>query len=96
MKFSWRRYKKHLCGFLVFFVAMFLMTVFGDKGLFTLNTMRGDRDAIASEVRQLEVAQETLKEEIERLKTDSKYIAFIAREELGMIGKNEVIYRFNE
>ncbi len=37
-----------------------------------------------------------LEEEIERLKTDRKYIASIAREKLGMIGNNEVIYRFNE
>ncbi|MFQ5329868.1 MAG: septum formation initiator family protein [Thermodesulfobacteriota bacterium] len=91
-----RRYKKHLYGFLIFFVVMFLLTVFGDKGLLTFNTMRGDRDTIALEIRELEVTQEALREEIERLKTDRKYIASIAREELGMIGKNEVIYRFNE
>jgi len=96
MNLSWRRYKKHLYGFLIFFVAMFLFTVFGDKGLLTFNTMRGDRDTIASEIGELEETQEALREEIERLKTDRKYIASIAREELGMIGKNEVIYRFNE
>ena len=96
MKFSWRKYKIYLCGFFIFIFAMFLMTAFGDKGLLTLNTMRSERDAIASEIRQLEVTQETMKEEIERLKTDRKYIASIAREELGMIGDSEVIYRFNE
>jgi len=92
----WKRYKKQLAVFLFCIAVTFLLTVFGEKGLLTLNTMRGERDLIALEVRQLETDNGALREEIERLKTDRKYIASIARRELGMLGKNEVIYRFKE
>ncbi|MFQ5586099.1 MAG: septum formation initiator family protein [Thermodesulfobacteriota bacterium] len=96
MNFSLKKYKKHLYAFIIFIVSMLLFTVFGEKGLMTLNGMRGERDGIASDIQQLERDNMALKEEIEGLKTDRKYIATIARRELGMIGKNEVIYRFKE
>jgi len=92
----WKKYKNPLAVFLFCIALTFLLTIFGEKGLLTLRTMKAERDVIALQVRQLETDNGALREEIKRLKTDRKYIASIARRELGMIGKNEVIYRFKE
>jgi cell division protein FtsB len=73
-----------------------ILTVFGDKGLLTLYRMAKERDGIVAEDRRLEEENNTLRIGIGRLETDRRYIASIARQELGMIGKDEIIYIFEE
>jgi cell division protein FtsB len=70
---------------------LMLVIVFGDNGLVELSRMR-DRQ------RQLAAGNETLAREnvslyriIGRLKNDPVYIESVARNELGMIGKDDVI-----
>jgi cell division protein FtsB len=73
-----------------------LLTVFGDKGLLNLYHMTKERDGIVAEERLLEKENNAIRIEIEKLKKDRRYIASIARQELGMIGKDEIIYIFEE
>ena len=37
-----------------------------------------------------------LAEEIRLLKNDDRYVSMTARKELGMIGRNEILYKFEE
>ncbi|MDD5454247.1 MAG: septum formation initiator family protein [Candidatus Ratteibacteria bacterium] len=58
-----------------------------------LSRYRKDREALNIRIQQLEKENESLKAEIEKLKTDPLYIEKIARKELGMTRQGEVIYR---
>ncbi len=77
---------------LVFF-SMLLLIVFAENGLVDLNFLRKERDRLVEKNESLARDNLVLYNEIERLKNDDKYIENIARQELGMIGKNEIILK---
>lgn len=75
------------------FLGVALYAVFGDKGLLDVYALKRERDGIVAFNRTMEAENRQMEARIERLKTDERYIGYIARTELGMIGPNEVIYR---
>jgi len=72
-----------------------LVIVFGDRGLVEVSRLKGERDRLRQDNRELAEKNLALRREIERLRSDPAYIEHIARQELGMIGRDEVIVRFN-
>ncbi len=72
-----------------------LVVIFGDRGLVAVGHLKGERDRLLRDNRALKEKNLSLRREIERLKTDPAYIEHVARQELGMIGRDEVIVRFN-
>lgn len=68
------------------------VALFG-KGLLDIRRLKSERDGILAYNKTLEKENRELETSIEILKTDKRYIGRIARSELGMIGKNEVVYR---
>jgi cell division protein FtsB len=72
-----------------------LVIVFGDRGLVEVGHLKGERDQLLEDNHDLKEKNLALRREIERLKTDPAYIEHVARQELGMIGRDEVIVRFN-
>lgn len=80
----------------VVLVAVAAFAVFGDNGLLDVYKMRKERDGILAYNTAIEAENKGLEEQIALLKTDKRYIGRIARKELGMLGKNEMIYRFEE
>ncbi len=73
--------------------SMLLLIAFGDNGIVDLHFLRKERDRLLEKNENLAKENLILYSEIERLKNDSKYIENIARQELGMIGKDEVILK---
>ncbi|MCP4366889.1 MAG: septum formation initiator family protein [Deltaproteobacteria bacterium] len=73
--------------------SMLLLIVFAENGLIDLQSLRKERDRLVEKNESLARDNLVLYNEIERLKNDDKYIENIARRELGMIGKNEVILK---
>ena len=73
--------------------SMLLLIVFAENGLVDLNSLRKERDRLIKKNESLARDNLALYNEIERLKNDHKYIENIARQELGMIGKDEVILK---
>ena len=73
--------------------SMLLLIVFAENGLIDLNSLRKERDRLVEKNESLARDNLVLYNEIERLKNDSKYIENIARQELGMIGKDEMILK---
>ena len=73
--------------------SMILLIVFAENGLVDLNFLRKERDRLVEKNEGLARDNLILYNEIERLKYDDKYIENIARQELGMIGKNEIILK---
>ena len=71
--------------------AMLLFSLFSDKGLSDFFALKSERDRLVHENIQLKKENDTLYRTIERLRNDPEYIESVARKELGMIKKDEVI-----
>jgi cell division protein FtsB len=77
-------------------VVMFLLSMFilfGKNGFADLNRLKAERDGLLTKNAELIQQNLLLCREIERLKTDPEYIKSLARQELGMIGKDEVVIK---
>lgn len=85
-----------------FFLGMFIVLLvvswlaFGDRGFIYLYKLDKERQEYLERIEELELANQELKDEIDKLRDDREYIEATARKELGLVKKNEVIYRFTE
>ena len=70
--------------------------VFGDKGLIDVYRLGQERDGIINHNIELEAKNRTLEEQIRLLNTDKRYVGYVARRELGMIGKDELLYKLED
>ena len=76
---------------ILFLFSMLFFVIFGENGLVDLNHLRQDRDRMQEQNRVLVEENLALSREIDRLKNDMDYIESIARKELDMVRKGEVI-----
>ena len=72
-------------------VFLFFSILVGDKGISSLQLIKIERQALKSTHAELKRKNMQLFHEIERLKKDPVYIEAIARQELGLIGKKEIV-----
>jgi len=72
-------------------VFMFFLIIVGDKGISALQLMKNERLALLSTHAELKRKNLQLLHEIGRIKTDPAYIEAIARQDLGLIGKKEIV-----
>ena len=79
---------------LLFSLLLFIM--FSDSGLGDFFKLKSDRDRLLQENDRLKQENLSLYRTIERLKNDPEYIESVARKELGMIKKDEVILKPKE
>ena len=82
--------------FLACIGAIALLAVFGDKGLVDVVRLKKDRNGILGYNNAIEAANRALEKEIKPLRNDKRYIEYVAKKELGMIGKDEIVYRFED
>lgn len=68
--------------------------VLGDKGLLDAYRMKSDLLKMNEDNARIQGENEALRREIESLKTDRSTVERIAREELGMVKKGEVVVVF--
>lgn len=78
------------------FLVVALYAVLGDKGLLDVLRLKKEYQGIVEFNMALEKENAELERKISLLKTDNRYIGHIARSELGMIGRNEIIYRIED
>ncbi len=78
---------------LIVIFSMLLLIIFGDNGIADLRLLQTKRDHLIEKNEALARENVQLYHQIERLKNDPDYIESIARRELGMIGKDEVILK---
>ncbi len=74
-------------------VALFFFIIFSDHGLLDLNMLKKEKNALVEQNEQLARENLSLSVEIDRLENDPKFIENVARQELGMIGKDEMILK---
>jgi cell division protein FtsL len=88
--------KKHiLLLILIVLLILGIFTFFGEKGIFHLIGLQKELSRIKGINLKLDEENQNLREEINRLKNDKRYIEEIARKELGMVKENEIIYQFD-
>jgi len=76
-------------------VNLLLVIIFGDNGWVDYQLLKNEKDRLSVRIEDLNRENLALYREIDRLKNDLKYIENVARQELGVIGENEVIFKFN-
>jgi cell division protein FtsB len=77
----------------LFLFSLLFFILFSEHGLIDLNNLQGERNQLIENNEQLHQENLSISIEIERLKHDPKYIENVARQELGMIGKDELILK---
>ena len=72
---------------------MLLFIVFGENGLSDLYRLKKQKENLSQKNDELKKKNLSFYREIERLKHDPSYVEDVARKELGVIGKDEVIIK---
>ncbi len=87
--------KKNIVLFvaIISMLLMLLFIVFGENGLTDLYRLKRRRDGLVKKTEALTKKNLSFYHEIERLKNDPKYVENVARQELGVIGKDEMIIK---
>ncbi len=78
--------------------AMFLLltiVVFGDNGLIELQRLRSRHAELVKVNERLRHENLNMYRSVERLQNDPIYIEHVARQELGMIRPDEIIFKFD-
>jgi len=81
-------------GLVLFLVAFSLFTTFGQYGLVDLWRLSGERKRLSEKNFSLHRENEALREKINKLRHDDRYLEKMAREELGFVGPGEIVYQF--
>jgi cell division protein FtsB len=90
-------YKKRiLVPILLLMSVMVFFTFFGDKGLLQVYRLRRELKEIERTNTELRQENEKLRAEIDNLRTNKKYIEELARRELGLVKKGEIVYQFDQ
>ena len=74
-------------------LALFFFIIVSEHGLLDLRSLKEEHSRLIEENLQLTRENQDISIEIDRLKHDPAYIESIARQELGMIGKDEIILK---
>lgn len=80
--------------FLALLIGGLFWFVFGDKGLLDAWRMREELRTVSGDNDRLGGENESLRREIEALRHDRTYLERIARKELGMARKGEIVFIF--
>jgi cell division protein FtsB len=67
----------------------------GRNGLTQLVTLRGERERLGREAVALLERNQELRDEIQHLQADDRYLEAFARRELGLVRGDEVVYHFH-
>jgi len=76
----------------VLMIVFFISFVFSDRGISELQYSRKRVDALRTDIHKLEAENARLRAEIESVKQSTYAVERIAREDLGMSKKGEVVY----
>lgn len=74
-------------------LALFFFIIVSEHGLADLRFLKKERDRLVEENKNLTRENQTISVEIDRLRHDPAFIESVARQELGMIGEDEIILK---
>lgn len=76
--------------------SMLFFVVFGENGWLDLQSLRQEKQRLLLQNKKLQKENLSLYREIDRLKNDMAYIENVARQELGMVKKEELILKLKK
>lgn len=76
-------------------LVLLLWVIFGDNGWIELKRLQDTHRALVTSNARLTRENARMYDIVGRLQNDTKYIENIARQELGMVRPDEVIFKFN-
>lgn len=76
--------------------SLLLLIIFGDNGLVDFVLIKGEKDSLVEKNEKLNQENLVMYREIDRLKNDIKFVENVVRQELGVIGRDEVIFKTNK
>ena len=85
------RLKLVISAALLLMIHLLALVVFGDNGLVELSTLRSREALLIQQNEMIESENVRLYRTIRRLKDDPVYIESVARSELGMVGKDDLV-----
>ncbi|MDD5223498.1 MAG: septum formation initiator family protein [bacterium] len=91
--------KKYKRAFYLLFLACLVVVIYGilgDQGFFHLHRLKLELSGLQQKIVAVEADNARLRQEIGHLKTDPVYIERLARQDLGMLKENEVLFLFRE
>jgi cell division protein FtsB len=88
--------KRVLVTILLLVSVMIFFTFFGDKGLLQVYRLRRELKEIGRVNMELQQENDRLRAEIDNLRTNKKYVEELARRELGLVKKGEIVYQFDK
>jgi cell division protein FtsB len=77
-------------------VLVWFFALFGEKGVIKIIQLRRERDKILADVNRIQEENKRLQEEIKRLREDPRYLESVARNDLGLIKENEILFIFED
>ena len=75
---------------------MLLFAIFGSRGLIQIYKLKDERNRIQMSNARLEEENRKLAEQIGRLRNNKEEVEKVAREELGLVKKGEIVYQFEK
>jgi len=88
--------KKYIIFFLIIFILFIgYFAIFGKNGLIQARKLKKEKEKISQTINNIKKENSKLIYEIDKLRSNDKYIEEIARKELGLVKKDELIYRFS-
>ena len=92
-----RPFRKKYIFYLVGFIAPLLFfIIFGGRSLMQIYHLKEEREKIRIANARLREENQKFAEQIQRMKQSQKEVERIAREELGLVKKGEVVYQFEK
>jgi len=82
--------------FIVVLMVIGFFILFGDKGLVDYFSLKAKMLTFQEANERIACENRILKEKIVLLRHDSRYIETVARHDLGMVRKGDIVYRFVE
>ncbi|MDO9264869.1 MAG: septum formation initiator family protein [Desulfosalsimonadaceae bacterium] len=77
-------------------VAYFFLVIRGDKGWNELNAMKLEVNTLKAQNEALSKKNTELQQKVNRLKNDPAFLEDIARQELKVIAKDEIVFKFKK
>jgi cell division protein FtsL len=87
------RWKYLVVLVLIILLVITYYTVFGERGVLELRKLERTVEEAKAKTEEVKMENERLKQEIQRLQSDQQYIEKLARQELGLARKDEMIYK---
>ncbi|MDY6903958.1 MAG: septum formation initiator family protein [Thermodesulfobacteriota bacterium] len=90
---------KHKIGMtvaLIGLIGLVGLILYGSNGYFDYVRFKQKKERLVQKNQGTEVENQHLSRKIKRLRDDPVYIEHVAREELGMVAPDEVIYKFRD